>query len=142
MDVRIVDKYDDATLRAVNSLFSQLSSSARLINSETLKRIIESDSSHLFLAMDTRETVGMLTLIVFHVPSGIRARIEDVVVDKDMRGKGIASTLIASAIEHAGGLKAKTVDLTSRPARATASTLYQKMGFCRRDTNVFRFEIE
>ena len=82
---------------------------------------------------------GTLTLVMFRIPTGIRAWIEDVVVDEAAGGRGIGTALTRAAIEHAAEHGARTVDLTSRPSREAANHLYQKMGFERRDTNVYRF---
>jgi ribosomal protein S18 acetylase RimI-like enzyme len=80
----------------------------------------------------------MLTLAVFTVPTGVRAWIEDVVVDDGARGAGVASALVQSALEHADRQGARTVDLTSRPQREAANRLYVRLGFERRETNVYR----
>ena len=82
--------------------------------------------------------VGMLTLAVFMLPTGVRAWIEDVVVDDEARGSGVASALVAAALERAQQEGARTVDLTSRPDREAANRLYVHLGFERRETNVYR----
>ncbi len=91
---------------------------------------------------DRKKIVGMLTLAVFRIPSGVRAWIEDVVVDTEMRGNGIGAALVRRAIEIAQESKAKTVDLTSRPSREAANRLYQRLGFEQRSTNVYRYTVE
>ncbi len=73
------------------------------------------------------------------IPTGIRAWIEDVVVDGAARGKGVGDALNRHAIDLAADLGAKTVDLTSRPSREAANRLYKRLGFEQRDTNVYRF---
>ena len=85
--------------------------------------------------------VGSLTLVVFHIPTGIRAWIEDVVVDSDARGKGVGEVLNKFALDEAKRQGATTVDLTSRPSREAANRLYQRIGFKARETNVYRFQI-
>ncbi len=101
---------------------------------------MDSDTSHLLLATDDGRLCGMLTLVVFRIPTGIRAWIEDVVVNDDDRGKGVAKALLEAAIEQARSMGAKTLDLTSRPAREAANRLYRKVGFVQRETNVYRIE--
>ena len=83
--------------------------------------------------------VGSLTLAVFRIPTGLRAWIEDVVVDGEARGKGVGEALNRAAIERAQALGARTVDLTSRPSREAANRLYRRIGFVQRETNVYRF---
>jgi diadenosine tetraphosphate (Ap4A) HIT family hydrolase len=80
----------------------------------------------------------MLTLVVFRIPTGLRAWIEDVVVDEAVRGRGVGEVLSQEAVRRALGLGARTVELTSRPSREAANRPYQRLGFVRRDSNVYR----
>jgi ribosomal protein S18 acetylase RimI-like enzyme len=89
---------------------------------------------------DDDTVVGMLTLAVFRVPTGLRAWIEDVVVDEAVRGRGVGAELTNAAIHLANQRGARTVDLTSRPSREAANRLYQRLGFVQRETNVYRFD--
>ena len=98
----------------------------------------------MLLAVDRSDgdaVLGSLTLAWFRIPTGVRAWIEDVVVDADARGRGVGELLNRVAIDRARLLGAKTVDLTSRPKREAANRLYQRIGFVARDTNVYRFEL-
>lgn len=81
----------------------------------------------------------MLTLIVFRIPTGVRAWIEDVVVDETARGRGVGEALSQEAVRRALALGARTVELTSRPSREAANRLYQRLGFVRRDSNLYRY---
>ena len=76
------------------------------------------------------------------IPTGVRAWIEDVVVDEAARGQGAGQSLVVAAIEHAQKIGARTVDLTSRPSREAANRLYQRAGFQLRETNVYRVTLE
>jgi len=80
-------------------------------------------------------------LVTFRIPTGIRAWIEDVVVDESARGHGVGEALNQAAIQEARQKGAVTVDLTSRPSREAANRLYQRIGFVQRDTNVYRFSL-
>ncbi len=82
--------------------------------------------------------MGSLTLAVFRVPTGLRAWIEDVVVDESARGAGAGEALVRSAVGRAEAVGARTVDLTSRPSREAANRLYLRVGFETRTTNVYR----
>ena len=84
--------------------------------------------------------VGSMTLVMFRIPTALRAWIEDVVVDEAARGHGIGAALNRRAMQIAADRGARTVDLTSRPARVAANELYRKLGFVQRDTNVYRWE--
>ena len=101
--------------------------------------MIDSDASILIMARDETGILGTLTLILFRIPTGIRAWIEDVIVDEAARGKGVGRIINEAAIDHAFAHGAITVDLTSRPSREAANRLYQRIGFVPRDTNVYRF---
>jgi ribosomal protein S18 acetylase RimI-like enzyme len=131
----------DELVEAMSRLVPQLSRSSPPPDVDMLRRIVESESSVLLLAFDDEVIVGSLTLVVFTIPTGLRARIEDVVVDETVRGKGVGATLSAAALARAVAEGARTVDLTSRPAREAAVRLYERLGFEARDTNVYRFEL-
>ena len=134
-------KVDDELLAAMNRLVPQLSNSNSPPDRSALEGMVASDSSILLAAFIDREIVGSLTLVVFSIPTGKRAWIEDVVVDEKCRNKGIGEALNQDAIKIARQLGAKTVDLTSRPSRESANRLYKRLGFLQRDTNIYRFEI-
>jgi ribosomal protein S18 acetylase RimI-like enzyme len=126
---------------AMGALLPQLSSSAPALGAAELTEIVESPATTLFVARDGDRVVGSLTLAVFRLPTGLRAWIEDVVVDGAARGQGIGELLNQAALAEAARLGCRTVDLTSRPSREAANRLYQRLGFERRDTNVYRIVI-
>lgn len=129
---------DDELLAAMQRLVPQLSSSSPPPDRTRLTEIVESPACHLLLARDGSAVLGSMTLVVFPIPTGIRAWIEDVVVDSDARGRGVGEALNRRAIEIALERGARTVDLTSRPKREAANRLYKRLGFVERDTNVYR----
>ena len=128
-------------LAACHRLIPQLSASSTPISAQELEEIIESDTTVLFAARSGQEIVGLLTLAIFRIPTGVRAWIEDVVVDNQARGKGVGDALNRAALAEAERRGAKTVDLTSRPSREAANRLYQRLGFKQRDTNVYRYDL-
>ena len=128
-------------LAACHRLIPQLSSSSAPISAQELEEIIQSDTTVLFAARSGQEIVGLLTLAIFRIPTGVRAWIEDVVVDNQARGKGVGDALNRAALAEAERRGAKTVDLTSRPSREAANRLYQRLGFKQRDTNVYRYDL-
>jgi ribosomal protein S18 acetylase RimI-like enzyme len=124
---------------SVGALVGQLSGSATPSPAE-LESIVASPATRLLVARDDGGIVlGILTLVLFRIPTGMRAWIEDVVVDDAARGRGVAQALTRTAVDIAQAEGARTVDLTSRPSRVAANRLYQKMGFVPRETNVYRF---
>lgn len=100
-----------------------------------------SEASTLFVARVDGRIAGSLTLAMFRIPTGVRAWIEDVVVDESARGHGVGEALNRAALDHARANGAITVDLTSRPSREAANRLYKRMGFEQRDTNVYRYTL-
>lgn len=135
---------DDELVDAIARLLPLLSSSAAAPDHATLAQIVASPASHLLIARDSDDgpIVGTLTLAVFRIPTGVRAWIEDVIVDSSARGQGIGEALNRAALALALGAGARTVELTSRRSREAANRLYQRIGFTLRDTNVYRFELE
>ncbi len=129
---------------AFERLIPQLSSSNPAPTETELAAICESEASVLLIAVDRDaddQILGSLTLAWFRIPTGVRAWIEDVVVDEAARGHGVGELLNRAALDRARELGAKTVDLTSRPSREAANRLYQRIGFVARDTNVYRFSL-
>jgi ribosomal protein S18 acetylase RimI-like enzyme len=129
----------DQLIDALKYLIPQLSVTSKIPDKGELQEIIDSSNIILFFAEDDRRIVGTLSLVVFRIPTGIKAWIEDVVVDEKFREQGIGTSLIANALNRAKNLGIKTVDLTSRPERETANRLYKKMGFLPRKTNIYRY---
>jgi GNAT superfamily N-acetyltransferase len=128
-------------LDALQRLVSELSTSAPKPHAAELEAIIESPVTTLIVAQDQSDgVVGMLTLALFRIPTGVRAWIEDVVVDERARGQGVGEALVREAIRLAGDQGARTVDLTSNRRREAANRMYGKLGFSRRDTTVYRIE--
>ena len=124
---------------AFQRLIPQLSSSSAPMDIEQLEDYLSQQSIDLILFRgDDGDIQGMLTLVTFTIPTGVRAWIEDVVVDDAARGKGAGMQLVEAALELAHNRGAKTVDLTSRPSREAANRLYQRAGFEQRETNVYR----
>jgi ribosomal protein S18 acetylase RimI-like enzyme len=103
--------------------------------------MVQSPATLVLIARVDGRIAGSLTLAMFRIPTGLRAWIEDVVVDGEARGNGVGEALNLFAIEVARKRGAVTVDLTSRPSREAANRLYQRLGFVARDTNVYRFTL-
>lgn len=140
--VEIVDEENDETLDAINRLLPQLSSTANVMTMMQLRDVVKSSSSTLFVARIEEIIVGTLTLVLFRIPTGMRGWIEDVVVDQSARGAGVGEALTVAAIEVAKLRGARSLDLTTRPSREDANRLYSRLGFERRETNVYRFFLE
>jgi ribosomal protein S18 acetylase RimI-like enzyme len=139
IQVEVIADITDEDLAAVNRLIPQLSRSAPPLSADALKQIVSWDGNYLLIARDGDRVVGMLTLVTFPIPTGLRAWIEDVVVDEAARGQGVGAALTQEAVRRARAAGARTVDLTSRPTRQAANRLYERLGFELRETNAYRF---
>ena len=82
-----------------------------------LERIVADPATTLFVARGDGGIVGMLTLATFQIPTGVRAWIEDVVVDDAARGSGVAAALVQAALERVGRTRRPHggPDLAARP---------------------------
>lgn len=139
----LIEKAIEATdelLAALEHLIPQLGGSKVSLSRDELASLINSDASSLLIARypnESSEIVGVLTLTIYRVPTGIRSIVEDVIVDERFRRKGIAQALMSRAIELAREAGAGGVSLTSNPRRGEANLLYQKLGFLKRETNSY-----
>jgi ribosomal protein S18 acetylase RimI-like enzyme len=139
--IELPDEPSDELVDAFRRLLPQLSQTAPIPDAEAVKEIVSSPSTTVLAARDEGGIIGLLTLAVFRSPSGLRAWIEDVVVDEAVRGRGTGEALTREAVRLAGERGVRTVDLTSRPSREAANRMYEKVGFRKRETNVYRYEL-
>ena len=127
---------------AIQRLVPQVSSSAAVPTAAEITEIVASPATVLLLARDDAgQIVGTLTLALFRIPTGLRAWVEDVVTDQSAQRQGVGTALTQEALRRAAEAGARTVDLTSRASREAANRLYQRLGFERRDTNVYRAQV-
>jgi ribosomal protein S18 acetylase RimI-like enzyme len=139
VEVETVNQLTDELVTAVQRLLPQLSTSAAPLDAGSLAQIIQHQAATLLIARSRRAIVGMLTLVMFPLPTGQRARIEDVVVDQAARGHGAGAALTTAALRLAQQQGARSIDLTSRAARVAANRLYERLGFAQRDSKVYRY---
>lgn len=133
--VRVVD---DEVVGALNRLLPQLSAGVRAVTAQALHDVVAAPGTVLLVARVNGVVVGSVTVVVYGIPSGTHAWLEDVVVDAAARGAGVGEALVRAAIAEAEARGARTVDLTSSAPREAAIRLYQRVGFRRRATSVFR----
>jgi ribosomal protein S18 acetylase RimI-like enzyme len=138
--VDVVNEATDEVVEALQRLLPQLSRSGSSLRRSDIEAVIAAEACSVLVARDaTGRIVGTLTLVVFRIPTGVRARIEDVIVDEQARGTGVGTALTEEALELARAAGARSVDLTSSPRRQAANALYRRAGFVERDTNVYRY---
>jgi ribosomal protein S18 acetylase RimI-like enzyme len=139
--VEVLHEVTDEVVEAFARLIPQLSRTAVAPDAAALRAIVASPATTILIARAAGTIVGTLTLAVFAIPTGMRAWIEDVVVDEAARGGGAGRALTLEALRIARAAGAKTVDLTSRPSREAAGRLYEKVGFQLRSTRVYRYAL-
>jgi ribosomal protein S18 acetylase RimI-like enzyme len=144
VEIEVLQKVTGEVVEAFGRLLPQLSTSARPLDADALTVIAGAESNSVLIARVGGEIVGTLTLVIFAIPTGVRAWIEDVIVDEAARGqefggKRVGEALTAEAIAIARDAGAKTVDLTTRPSRVAAGKLYERLGFVQRDSRVYRY---
>lgn len=142
MNIYKLEKITPNIIQAFKRLIPQLSTDCHLPSEKDLTDIINSESTNLFVAEDNNEIIGTLSLIFNKIPTGNKVWIEDVVVDKASRGKGVGKELILFAMKYVKNKNFESINLTSSPERIGANKLYQKLGFFKRNTNVYRIQIE
>ncbi len=140
-----IEKVSEVTLellQAMLHLVPQLTHSNPPPTPEEMDALLRSPCSTLFVAREaaTGNILGMATLVVYRVPTGLRGYIEDVVVDEHARGQGVGEALTKACLNAAKKAGAPQVGLTSHPGRVAANVLYRKMGFEQRNTNVYKYE--
>jgi ribosomal protein S18 acetylase RimI-like enzyme len=143
MFIARVSVVTDELIDAFERLIPQLKLSFPAPSRTEIETLLSSDSSILLIARYPDELApiaGVLTLIVYRVPTGIHARVEDVVVDQAMRGKGIGEALMRYALNMAREAGADGVALSSNPRREAANRLYQRMGFKTWETNLYFYK--
>lgn len=137
----MLDKVTGEVVEAFGRLLPQLSRSATPLGQADLEVIVGCPANTVLLARSAGTITGTLTLVMFPLPSGLRAWIEDVVVDASARGQGTGEVLTREALRIAAEAGARTVDLTSRPSREAAGRLYERIGFEIRESRLYRFTV-
>ena len=142
MSVELIEESTPEVVEMMGNLIPQLSRSAAALTAEQTADFVAQPNVYLFGYRDDKDgkLKGMLSLATFVIPTGVRAWIEDVVVDEATRSQGAGQKLVEAAVAQAAKLGARTVDLTSRPSREAANRLYRRCGFVQRETNVYRYK--
>jgi GNAT superfamily N-acetyltransferase len=127
---------------ALAKLLPQLNASLPIPTMERLQAIVADPAVTLLLASDGNDIVGTTTVIVYTTPFWIKARLDEVVVDEAARGEGIGAALVKAALDVARARGAQVAELQSGVQREAANRLYPRMGFKRRETNVYRITLD
>jgi ribosomal protein S18 acetylase RimI-like enzyme len=145
MYIGIISQPTHELYEALARLIPQLGIHKASPTQEELAALLRAESSTLLIAREPDENgeiVGILSLTVYRVPTGVRSIIEDVVVDEKIRRRGFGEALVRQAIELARQAGANGVSLTSSPTRKAANYLYQAIGFELRQTNPYYYKLK
>ena len=143
VNLSVVEEVTDELLEAFTRLMPQLKAGDELPNETYLAELIEFPGSLLVTAsLPDGNIVGAGVLAFVYAPSGIHARIEDVVVDEVFRRQGIGSAITQELLNLAEEAGVMYVALSSNPRREAANQLYQKMGFQKWETNLYYYKFE
>lgn len=130
---------DASTAEAIRLLIEQLTGRDSSFGEEELRQTLQDSASRLFVMRHNDIIIGMITLCEYSCPTGRKVWIEDVVIDRELRGKGLGQQLVEFAINYVKeNLSPCSLMLTSRPSRIAANELYRKSGFEQRQTNVYK----
>jgi ribosomal protein S18 acetylase RimI-like enzyme len=140
--VEVLDTSTDDAVEAFGRLLPQLSASAKPLDAAALASIADSPAVTLLVARIDGKIIGTLSLAMFPIPTGLRAWIEDVVVDEASGRQGAGTALVREALRIAEQAGARTVDLTSRPSREAAARVYEKAGFKQRESRLYRYSVD
>ncbi len=129
----------DIDIEKLNRLFIQqsLSIKKQVIVKGDLEQALCNSLFYLFVASDSERSddyVGMATIFFQRNIARWIGEIHDVVVDEQMRGRGIGKILTRKLMHTAQEFCAERsmemkLYLTSRPSRVEANALYAKLGF-------------
>jgi GNAT superfamily N-acetyltransferase len=127
----------DELLAAIHRLLPQLTEAR---TPPTLGQLAETVGSQTMLvARDDEDNsiVGTATFVTYRVSSGLKGRLEDVIVDSSARGRGVGEALVQEVLRRANEAQVLMLELTSMPYRESANQLYKRLGFVRKPTNVY-----
>ncbi|MFZ5923261.1 MAG: GNAT family N-acetyltransferase [Chloroflexota bacterium] len=142
IQLSIVEEVTGELLEAFTRLMPQLKAGEPAPGAEWLMELVEFPGALLVTARLDGKIIGAGTLAWVYAPSGLHARIEDLVVDESARGQGTGEALTRFLLDQAEESGAKYVALTSNPKREAANKLYRKMGFKKWETNLYIYKFE
>ena len=141
MDIIRITEARTNVFISIRRLLGQLTSSETDLDEAAFKQLVQTPNSYLLAAMDGEKLTGILMLTIYRIPTGMQARIDDVVVDSSWRRRGIGLRLLEEALRICRQHKAAMVHLSCHPRRSEATRLYLKMGFVKRETNVYGLDL-
>jgi ribosomal protein S18 acetylase RimI-like enzyme len=145
IEITLATELTEFLYEACQRLVPQLTHNNPPPTRQQLAQMLASPSSFLFFAKHPDfgdEIIGMATLVLYHVPTGLRGYVEDIIVDEKARGRRIGELLTQACLDQAKKAGAPQVMLTCNPGRTSANQMYLRMGFELRKTNVYRYSFK
>jgi ribosomal protein S18 acetylase RimI-like enzyme len=136
VNVEHVTEASEELVATIRALLPQLTEARTPPTLEHLQDVVKNQT--LLVARDDDGGIlGTLTFVLYRVSSGVKGRIEDVIVDESARGKGVGEALVREGMRLANEAGVLMLELTSMPYRQAANRLYRRLGFVRKPTNVY-----
>jgi len=141
--VERVTEFSPEVADGIRNLVKQLVSNTRSLTDEEFNEMIEPKQNFLFIAREvsTNKIAGVVMISIYRIPDSKKAYLDDIIVDEHFRGRGIAGLLFEKVIATSKEHNAEYIMLTSNPKRVAGIHLYEKLGFKKRETNVYRLEL-
>ena len=136
MKIEQVTEATEELVATIERLLPQLTEARTPPTLEQLQDVV-SKQTLLVARDDDGRILGTLTFVLYRVSSGVKGRIEDVIVDESARGGGIGEALVREGMQLANDAGVLMLELTSMPYRQEANRLYKRLGFVRKPTNVY-----
>lgn len=136
MIIERVTEADEELVETIARLLPQLTEARTPPTLEQLQEVV-ANQTLLVARDDAGRIIGTLTFVRYRVSSGIKGRIEDVIVDEVARGHGVGELLVREGMRRAKEAQVLMLELTSMPYRHAANRLYRRLGFVRKPTNVY-----
>lgn len=132
----------DANVREIDALAAELHlDGPSSVSLEGVREVLASTNAILMTVQDEGKIIGMATLYVMPTTEKRVGHVDDVVVSSEYRGQGLGEKLMRALIDAARERGVSSLHLTSRPARVAAQKLYEKVGFKKRETDVFKLSL-
>jgi ribosomal protein S18 acetylase RimI-like enzyme len=131
-----VTEASDELVATIHALLPQLTEARTPPTLEQLQDVV-GNQTLLLARNDEGAVLGTLTFVLYRVSSGVKGRIEDVIVDESARGQGVGEALVREGMRLANEAGVLMLELTSMPYRQAANRLYRRLGFVRKPTNVY-----
>ena len=145
IEIGPVMEYDGDVAEAMGKLRAQLSSrhDGSAIEREKIEELIESRYHDILIAADEGKVVGMVIVSVVLASLDRNVYMEDLVVDKECRGKGVGGMLFEAVKDWGRKKGRRRLEFTSsnRDGKTGARGFYESHGAEVRETDFYRVEL-